>query len=77
MAKKRLVNRRTGRWEYVVTAKDVMSEYGISKATFYRWQALGMPVIKLGHWSWYPEIRVRNWVADNYPQDESQRYYLR
>jgi len=77
MARKRLINRRTGRWEYVVTADVIMEAHGISRATLYRWQAQGMPVVKVGYWSWYPESRVRNWVAENYPQDETGGYYIK
>ena len=77
MVRKRLINRRTGTWEYVLTAKGVMETFRISRATLYRWQAMGMPVIKVGYWSFYPEVKTRNWIMNNYPQDETGEYYIK
>ena len=49
----------------VWTSEEVMNEYDISKMTLNRWQADGIPIIRLGRSVFYPVVETRNWVLEN------------
>lgn len=49
----------------LITVKELMSIYSISRATIDRWRKEGMPSIKVGRGVRFDEDAVREWILKN------------
>jgi len=73
---KRMTDSHTGKCFQVATAKEIQAKFKIATSTLFRWQRSGMPVIKMGYWSYYPVAKVRAWLKVNQPIKNTGRYRL-
>lgn len=49
----------------LITVKELMEIYSISRSTIDRWRKMGMPSIKVGRGVRFDEDAVRAWILEN------------